>query len=385
MSRLRIGYYLASYPAGGIARHLLTLIDQLGGAHDISVFCDSPQDNPSFAQELAARGLTARIMGRPAIGTKGVWRPILANVPVIFAARKALATARLDVAHFHAVRPSALYAPIVASRLAGIPARILTVHNSVSRRYGLKRSLEGRALASLNRIVAVCEEIKQELIEKKNVAPEKVAVIVNGVHPAEFMKPSDPGEARRALGLADTDMVAGMVGRLSRLKGADLLIRAAALLRPNFPRLRVVLIGSEREAGAMPQLAGELGVSDIVRFAGYRSDARRLMHGFDLLVHPSRKEAQSFTILEAMASAKPVVAARVGGIPGTVLDGVTGFLFPAENVPALADAVVKLLEDPEKRRAMGAAGRRRVESHFSEAAMVAATVSLYETLSAGEG
>ena len=212
-----------------------------------------------------------------------------------------------------------------------------------------------------------------------------MVVIPNGVDPAEFKEPADPGAARRALGLAEDALVAGMVSRPSRSKGADLLIRAAALIRPQWPRLRIVLIGTAREEPDMRRLAGELGVADIVLIAGFRGDASRLIRGFDLSVVPSRQEALPFAILEAMACARPVVGARVGGIPEALVDGVTGLLFPSEDVPALAEALSKLLGDPEKRQAMGAAGRRRVECRFSAAAMLAATVSLYETLHAGDG
>jgi glycosyltransferase involved in cell wall biosynthesis len=377
MSPLRIGYYLASYPGGGIATHLLALIDHLRGKHDIRLFYDSSDGRQPFSEELNARGLDARSIRPPAIATTGILKPAAASLPVIFAVRSALARERLDVIHFHAGRLGVLYAPILASRLAGIPARILTVHNSVEKRSRVHRFIEGGVLGCLDRIIAVTDQVKAELIGKKNAAAEKVAVISNGVDVAEFMESANPSEARRALGLPDNAAVVGMVGRVSYLKGADLLIRAAASIKSRFPRLRIVLIGAGREEREFRKLAEEQAVSDIVLFAGYRSDARCLMRGFDLLALPSRREAQPFTILEAMASAKPVVAARVGGIPGIVVDGVTGLLFPSENVAALADALGRLLDDPKKREAMGAAGRERVEKYFSQAAMVERTLAHY--------
>lgn len=374
---MRIGYYLGPWPGGGIARHLLTLIDNLRAEHDIRIFGAACEDHPPFYEELKSRGFVPRKLRPPALGTKGILKPLARSLPFVIAARSALARERLDVIHFHAGRLGVLYAPILASRLAGVPARILTLHNSVEKRSRVHRFIEGRVLDSLDRIIAVTDEVKEELIGKKNVAAEKVAVISNGVDAADFTEPSNPSEARRALGVPDDAAVVGMVGRLSRLKGTDLLIRAAASIRSGFPRLRVVLIGAGSEEREFRKLAEEQAVSDIVLFAGYRSDARRLMRGFDLLAHPSRQEAQPFTILEAMASAKPVIAARVGGVPGVVVDGVTGLLFPSESIPKLADALTRLLDDPKKSNEMGAAGRERVEKCFSQAAMLERTLALY--------
>ncbi len=363
---------------GGIERHLLALIDHLRERHRITVFCDAAEDDNPFRAELNARGLSPRMVPLRVKETRGVIRPLAKNFPVLLRALSALKSAQLDVIHFHAGRLGLAYAPIAASCAAGIRTRLLTIHNPVMERSPLQRFFEGRMLRMLDHIVAVCDEVKEELVDKKSVAPAQVTVIPNGIDAAEFTgSPKERSAARAALGLPDRSPVVGMVGRLDELKGGDLLIRAAALIRARVPELKVVLIGAGPAEHALKRLAAERGVSDIALFAGYRSDARRLMHALDLLVLPSRYEGQSFSLIEAMACGKPVVAANVGGIPGVLLDGVTGLLFPAEDFAALADSVVKLLAEPEKREEMGRAGRRRVESDFSQAAMLERTLALY--------
>jgi glycosyltransferase involved in cell wall biosynthesis len=102
------------------------------------------------------------------------------------------------------------------------------------------------------------------------------------------------------------------------------------------------------------------------------------MPAFDALALPSRDESQSIALLEAMACRKAVVAARVGGVPEVVVDGVTGTLFPAGNVPALAEALVALLNDPKKRAAMGDAGRARVGDRFAQQVMLRETLAVYD-------
>ena len=203
-------------------------------------------------------------------------------------------------------------------------------------------------------------------------------MIANGVDLSEFDPPADAGEARRDLGIAGDGPVIGWVGRLQYYKGVDVLIRAAPLLKARWPGLRIVLIGAGPDEAKLRKLAEAEGVAGTVVFAGYRSDARRLMRAFDILALPSRYEAQPYALLEAMACGKPAVAARVGGLASALTDGVTGLFFPSENVPALADALGRLLGDRPLREAMGKAARKRAEADFSQAAMLEKTAALYE-------
>ncbi len=376
---LRIGYYTPTPGGmGGKERHLLALIDHFRASHHISVFCDPADAGNLFHAELGARGLRAEIIDGRVIEKKGTLLPSAKNLPLILRARGVLAAARLDVIHFHGGRLGFMYGPIVAGWLAGIPRRILTAHSLVEERAPVQRWIEGRLLRRVDAIVAISEAVKEDLVSKKAAVRENVMVIPNGIDAAEFqISARARSAARAALGVPDESPVVGMVGRLDPAKGVDLLIRAAAVMRRQVPHLRIVLIGAGPAENDIQRLARAHAVSDIVYFAGYRKDARQLMHALDLLVLASRHEGQSLSLLEAMACGKAVVAANVGGIPGVLLDGVTGLLFPSENAAALAHAVVKLLADPKKREEMGRAGRRRVERDFSQAEMLERTAALY--------
>ncbi len=375
MERLRIGYYMAPYSEGGIARHALASIDSMRGRHALVVFCD-PRSK-TFRAALAARAIETRDVAGYPREKRGVLRPALDAWRPFRTARAALRAERLDLIHFHAGRLGALYPAILASRAAGIPARMLTVHNAIEGRSAMQRLFEARVLDTLDRIVAVCAEVREDLIEKKNVAPGKISVIANGVDAAEFDAPVDTGAVRRDLGAGETDLVVAAVGRLTYDKGIDLLIRAAARLRPRWPALRLALVGAGPHERELKALAEKEGVRDIVRFTGYRADARALMQAVDIVAIPSRSEAQPFTLLEAMAARKPVAAAAVGGIPSTLVDGVTGLLFPCEDIAALTAALEKLLADASARSAMGNAARERVEREFSQRAMLEKLQKLY--------
>jgi glycosyltransferase involved in cell wall biosynthesis len=374
--QLRIGYFLPPYMEGGIARHVLALIDHIRAQHAVTAFCD--RSSEKFRKALNDRGVAARSIENYPTAKQGVLRPLMESWAPMRAAREAFLAERLDVVHFHAGRLGALYPAILASRWTGIPKRLLTVHNAILLRAAPQRLFETRVLMSLDRIVAVSTAVKSDLVQKKKAAPEKVVVIANGVDAAEFDSPESAADIRAELGIDTDALVVCAVARLHLLKGIDLLLRAVAELKPRWPSLRTVIVGAGAEEESLRRLAAKECLDDVVHFTGYRADARRLMRAADLIVVPSRREGLPLAVIEAMAARKPVVAANVGGIPEAVVDGATGLLFSPENVAALGESIERLLGDANLRAALGDAARARVEREFSEAAMVAKTAALYE-------
>ena len=180
-----------------------------------------------------------------------------------------------------------------------------------------------------------------------------------------------PADALAAPAAAPAGMTVGLVGVLSHFKGQDVFLRAAALLRPRFPAARFWVVGSalfdERayEADLHRLTRAELGLSGVVEFTGFRSDAAALMRDLTVVVHASRTpEPFGQVLIEAMAAARPVVATAGGGVAEVVVDGTTGLLVPPEDPAALADAIAALLGDPARAAAMGTAGRARAAAHF---------------------
>jgi glycosyltransferase involved in cell wall biosynthesis len=191
-----------------------------------------------------------------------------------------------------------------------------------------------------------------------------IRVVHNGV-PA-------PVPCRTAL-LADARVV--FVGRLSANKGVDLAIEALARLRMDHPYLRLVVVGGPAPGGAeyeevLRHRTRVLGVEDRVDFLGYRRDAASLFAGALVALVPSRfSEPFGRTAVEAMLCGAPVVAARVGGLPEIVEDGVSGLLFARDSVEDLVAKVQVLLDDERLRDFVAANGRRRAAARFSESAM----------------
>ena len=227
-------------------------------------------------------------------------------------------------------------------------------------------------------MVAVSHETADVL--RRVVPRHKVVVIYNGVDVVRF-RPEDGGAAARArLGLPAQATVVANVGNISFYKGQEYLVEAAPAILAAHPEGLIVIVGKGNEAyeAMLRRRCGELGVADRVRFVGELSDSRLILAAASVEVLCSQYEGCANVLLEAMAMGVPIVATRVGGNPEVVEDGVTGCIVPPEDPAALADAVVRLLACPERRAAMGAAGRRRAERDFSLEVAMKRIEALYD-------
>ena len=267
----------------------------------------------------------------------------------------------------------------LAARVAGVPVVLSTVHNSLFdyEVAGWRRRayvLAERVTSPLShRIIAVSDAIARDLGVRYGIDTARLVVIHNGIDAWAF-RPTRPRAAVRAeLGLADRDRVVMMAGRMTPQKGWDVLLDAAARLGARAD-LVWVLVGDGPLRRVLSERAAALGVA--VRFTGARDDMADLLDCADVVVLASRSEGLPFTLLEAMALGKPVVATRVGGVPEVVEHGRSGRLVSRDDPAALATAIAAVLDSPEA-AAMGARGRARVEAAFTLDAMVRALEDLY--------
>ena len=270
---------------------------------------------------------------------------------------------RADVVHTHNTRPLLYAGP--AARLARV-GRV--VHTRHGQRFGAaRRETAAFRLASLtaDRVVCVSHD-SARIARAEGIAPRRIRVVWNGIDLGRF-RPADPG--------GDGPAVA--VGRLSPEKDFPTLVRAAALAAREDPTFRLEVAGEGAVAEDLRRLAGELKPAGVVRLLGQVRDIPALLARGSIFTLASLTEGVSLTLLEAMASGLPVVATRVGGNPEVVAEGQTGLLVPPADPAALAAALLTLWRDPPLRRALGRAGRARVEAHFDVARMVAAYEGLY--------
>lgn len=186
--------------------------------------------------------------------------------------------------------------------------------------------------------------------------------------------------------LGSRNPLIGIVGRISPWKGQHIFLRAAAIVRERFPGARFQIIGSalfdeaeyEKEIRA---LAVALRLCDAVEFTGFRLDVPELISKLDILTHASTTgEPFGQVVAEGMIAGKPVVATDGGGVPEIIEDGISGVLVPMDDAPALATAILRLMEDPQWAERMAKAGRQRILSHFMIEHTVGKVQNVYDEL-----
>jgi len=235
----------------------------------------------------------------------------------------------------------------------------------------------------VHRYIALSSESVNYLTTRIGVAPHKIAQICNGVDVDRFKHPHlPPADMPISFRHADA-LIFGSVGRLAKVKNQQLLLEAFAQLQQRYPKtaLRLIVAGDGAEKNNLQQLAQHLGVSERIWFAGDRTDVNAIMQSLHVFVLPSLAEGISNTILEAMASGKPVIATRVGGNPDLIPpDAATTHLVCPQDAGALADAMAQYVETAELRHQQGVAMQQHCEQHFSIARMVAQYHDIYQSL-----
>ncbi len=273
----------------------------------------------------------------------------------------------------------------VLGRLAGVPI-IITWRHSPSIGGALRELLNRWTVRLDDRIVATCELVRQIEIEHAQVPSDKVITIYNGIDmERSAASPLAATRIRQAFNIPADALLLGSVGRMHRSKDFGNLLTAMVQVRKRIPAVWLLLVGDGELRSELESRAQTLGLSSVVTFTGIRDDVPDILAALDIFVLPSRWEGLPLVVLEAMAAGLPVVATAVGGTPEVVVDGVTGLLVPPRDPAALAQAITRLLRNPDLRRKMGRAGRERVTEHFSVEQMVRKTESLYEQLLVEKG
>jgi len=297
---------------------------------------------------------------------------------------------RPHIVHTHAAKPGVLGR--LAARLAGVPIVVHTFHGHILHGYygpltsRLLRLMERMLARRTDRIIAVSDQVKQDLM-RYGVAPAgKISVVSLGFDLEPFLDSAQHrGALFRELGLTNGARMVGIVGRIFPIKNHHLFLEAAARVAAEEPYARFLVVGDGVLRQEMEARARSLGIADRVAFTGWRRDLSRIYPDLDVLVVSSRNEGTPVSAIEAMASGCPVVATRVGGLPDLIEDGKTGSLVPSEDAEALAGAILRVLRDREAARAMAEAAREWVSQRFRARRLIGDMEQLYGELLAENG
>ena len=268
--------------------------------------------------------------------------------------------------------------------MAGVPVILHTFHGHVLRGYfgrlksGVFIQIERLLARITTRLITLSDELKKELIHIGIGKEEKFEVIPLGLELKPLLESEDyEGEFKKELGLSGDAVIIGTVGRLVPIKGHKLFLEAARLILKEFgvkslesrdkssesgaqSPVKFVVVGDGELREELEEYSKELGIKNNVVFTGFRRDLPKIYSDLDVVVLSSINEGTPVSIIEAMASGKPLVSTNVGGVPSLVKDGITGFLVKSGDINALSEVISRLVKDPDLRHKMGGEGQRGV-------------------------
>lgn len=381
--------------------------DRIGGA-EISVMELAQHINPmtfeiefllpssgKLSNILQRRNLVYRTLGQPRFASVrfqfsnqiSVLNPAAILYDLVVTQRYATAVARTALrAKYDIIQGNGVFGNLVAvlaARWANLPC-IWHVQDIVSASWG--KGWGRRYLAymsrSVQRVVAISQAVAESL---SGIEPSKVQIIYHGVDEKRFA-PRTPSTLRNELGLESDTFLVGALARLVPWKGHKILLEAAAQILEKRANVHFIVVGDSifGETTYKQHLidyARQLKIDKQVSFLGWREDTVNVLAGIDVLAHPALKpEPFGIALIEAMAMAKPIIASNLGGPAEIVVPGTTGYLFPANDSCALAQAILRLSLQPQLAMEMGQCARRRVIETFTISRNVDRFESLYPTL-----
>jgi lipopolysaccharide/colanic/teichoic acid biosynthesis glycosyltransferase/glycosyltransferase involved in cell wall biosynthesis len=365
-----------------VSKLLLPLIQRLAReGYEVHVACSDGGYVPGLREQgyhIHTIGIQRRI--NPVSNFKSLWRLY-----------RLMKRERFHVVHVHT--PVAAVLGRLAAWAARVPVVIYTAHGFYF--HDGTASWARKSIIAIEKVLAGITDLvftqsgedAVTAVKEKICTTEKLLNIGNGVDVGCFTGDNASNGARAKLGLAKQDRVVGFVGRVVSEKGILELVEAMPRIIESVPDARLLIVGdtldSDRDCQAKKAMAGLLasnGMASHVLFTGLVEDIPAVMSGIDVFVLPSHREGMPRTIIEAMASGKPVVATDIRGCREEVVQGSTGLLVPVKDTTALASAIISILSDSELARRMGQAGRKRALEFFDERLVLDKQVKAYANI-----
>lgn len=378
--KINILFLINGFNIGGAEKNLLELVRRLNRNKYHIVVCSVGQGGP-LQKEFEALGHRVVVFNKR----------FSFDLSLILKVALLMKQEKIDL-----LQTTLFYADVIgafAARLVRVPIHISWFVNvppdgtDVSR---LRHRLTYRAAYKfVNTIVPVSGAVRDFLIEKRRVPSGNLHLIHYGVDTEKFadlkggmLKNNENPPLNKGGGggvfSSEKDIIIGTVARLTHQKGHCYLIEAAGDIVKRFKNIKFLLAGDGPLRATLESQVRKSGLSDHFQFLGFRTDINNLISSFYLFILPSLYEGLPNAVLEAMASAKPIVASSVDGTREAIVDGETGILVPPGDSVALAGAIIKLLDNPQLAAQMGIAARKRAIEHFSLDKEVRAFESLYD-------
>lgn len=300
------------------------------------------------------------------------------DIKGIFELMKIFRAEKPDIVHTHSSMSGK-----IAAFLTGVRSRIYTRHCAYEPPKALTtfpgKQINGFVNNTLStHIVAVAEAAKENLTDT-GVDEKKITVIINGVEPLEFATDEEKAESRKKYGIAEDDIVFGIVARLEAVKGHKYYVEAAAEIVKEYPKAKFLIIGTGTEEENLRNQVKALGIENNVIFTGFITNVASVINIMDINVNCSYgTETSSLALSEGMSLKKPAIASIYGGNPYMITHGENGLLCEKQNSKALYETMKLLLGDEELRRKMSETAYEHYKTKFTAEKMTKQLETIYE-------
>jgi glycosyltransferase involved in cell wall biosynthesis len=397
---MRLARVLTRLNLGGPARQVLASDPLLvGRGHTLRVFTGRGEEGEGdLSQELAASGVEVRHV--PGLGRSP---SPFADLKALAYLRRELAAFEPDVIHTHASKAGLLGR--LAARRVPTARRVHTFHGHVLEGYfplmgsRLLQVLERRLAAGTDRVVAVSQATAEDLLRLRVVEEERLVIVPPGMDLEALLALERPrprpegkvggqagggaGDLRAECAIPDGAVLAGLVGRLARVKQPLVALEAFVRASRRAPDLHLVFVGDGEERAVLAAARGALpdSLGARVHLVGARTDREGVFRSLDLVFLSSRSEGMPVSLLEGAAAGLPAVSLAVGGVGEVVVHEQTGLL--AETTDELADGLLRLALSADERLSFGRRARQRVARRHGAAALADRLEAVYEAVLEG--
>jgi len=372
-SKIRVAHLLHTIAYGGIETAILNWLKAIDHSRfEVHLFCfaNPHHTEAPFVDAASQAGFAVHRI------------PWSRSKPILRAARvMAGHMNRLGIQILHCHNTYAQIVTIATARLTGVKT-ITTLY--VWGKFGWKRAVlqwaDRFSLRFLDRVSAHCQTTFEETV-KRGYPAERLCLLTCGFtdHPVE-LTPEERQRGRALLGAKQDDFVLVYVARFWPEKAHDVLLRAFRIILDQQPNARLWLAGVGPLEAKTQELCDQYQLSGATQFLGFRKDIPELLALADMQVHPSDMEGVPLAVCAGMAAGLPIVASRVGGLPEILRPDLSAVLVEPRQPEQLADAVLRLIADPGKRRALGTEARRFIEEEYSLSAAVSKVEAVYEEM-----
>ena len=300
------------------------------------------------------------------------------NPVVIWKLSRFLETHKVDILHTH--RSSDHWVGVLTvklSRKLSAQCRIIRTRHNFTR---IKNNCINNKLYNewTDRIIAVAEVIREQLIDENNISENKIITIHSSIDTEKFKGEFDYGKIRNEFSISSDTVVLGMVGRLREHKDYPNMFVALKIIIKKFKNIKLLIVGDGILESQLKSMVQKMELSNYVIFTGKRGNIPQILSGIDIFVLSSSVEGSPAVIKEALIMEKPVVSTNAGGLPEIIQNGATGVLVPPHNPEALANGIFDVINDMDKALEMAKKGKQVIINQFSETRLAELTAEVYK-------